>query len=564
MDDEMMELEIDLQAYWLVIRRWLWLIGLAVIVSGVSAYLISTYWVTPIYQASARLAIQPSSTLTGSSYSDILAGQNAARTYAEMLLAFPIQEEALRRLGYSDEAIAQKRVPYEIFTSVVRDTQLVDVKVESPDRQLAANLANTLAQVFIEQNQARQTARYTEYRARLEAEIQKQEEVIAALRLKVAQASAAERAELEAELSRAQDLLNRYNQAYQNVQLAELQATDLVTVVQEAKVPAGPVRPRRMQNALLASMVAGMLVVGIVFLKEYLDTSVKTQQEAEALVEAPVLGQIWLEKTLAKGNGNVSRKLVLTHPLSLTAEAFRVLRTNLQFASVDNPPRVLLVSSPSPGEGKSLVSLNLALALGAAGKKVVLIDADLRRPQVYKYADVRREPGLSEALVDRESPLQRYLQPLADLNAVQVLPPGRIPPNPAELLGSRRMAELIEQCKQVADMVIVDSPPVLAAADTPVLAGHTDGALLVLEIGVTDRRAVRDAYEQMKRAGARILGTVLNKIPQDGKAGYSYYYYYYYSDEHKPRSLWQRLFQDKASRRREKRHHTSSAPTRGE
>ncbi len=559
MDDEMMEIEIDLQAYWLVIRRWLWLIGLAVILAGVSAYLISTYWVTPIYQASARLAIQPSSSLTGSSYSDILAGQNAARTYAEMLLARPVQEEALRRMGYSEEAIAQKLIPYEIATSVVRDTQLVDIKVESPDKQLAANLANTLAQVFIEQNRDRQTARYADYRTRLEAEIQKQEEAIAALRLRIAKASASERTELETELSRAQDLLNRYNQAYQNVQLAELQATDLVSVVQEAKVPGAPVRPRRVQNALLASVVAGMVVVGIIFLKEYLDTSVKTPQEAEALVEAPVLGQIWLEKTLAKGNGNVSKKLVLTHPLSLTAEAFRVLRTNLQFASVDNPPRVLLVSSPSPAEGKSLVSLNLALALGAAGKKVVLIDADLRRPQVYKYAEIRREPGLSEALVDRESPLQRYLQPLADLAAVQVLPPGRIPPNPAELLGSRRMAEVIEQCKQVADMVIVDSPPVLAAADTPVLAGHTDGVLLVLEVGATDRRAVREAYGQMKRAGARILGTVLNKIPQDGKAGY-YYYYYYYSDEHKPRPFWQRLFQDKASRRREG-HRAASAPS---
>ncbi len=556
MDDEM--IEIDVQAYWLLLRRWLWLIGLLALLAGGTAYLVSAYFVTPIYQASARISVQPSSSLSGATYSDILAGQYAATTYAQMVTVASISEEALRRLGYSEEAIAQDLIPYSLSATRVRDTQLIDIKVESSDPRLAANLANTVAQVFIEQNRARQTARFAEYREGLDKEMQVVEDELAQLRTRLAQTPAGERASLEAEIARKQDLINRYTQAYQNVQLAELQATDLISVVQPATVPDAPVRPRKMVNTLLAAMVAGMLGVGFVFLREYLDTSVKAPEEAEALLQAPVLGQIWLEKNMAKGNGTAQRKIVITNPVALTAEAFRVLRTNLQFASVDQPLRTLLVSSAGPSEGKSTVTLNLALALGAAGKRVIVVDADMRRPQLYKYAEVRREPGLSDALVDRESPVTRYLQPIPELDAVRVLPPGRLPPNPTDLLGSRRMGELLAECLQQADVVILDSPPILAAADTPVLAAQVDGALVVLEAGGTDRRMVRDAYEQMQRAGARILGSVMNKVPQDGKRGYYYYYYYYYSDEHKPRSFWGRLFQSKNRRQREHRRASSA------
>lgn len=555
MEEDVME--IDLQAYWLLLRRWLWLIVLLALVAGGTSYGVSSYFVTPIYQAATRIAVQPSSSLSGSTYSDILAGQYAATSYAQMITASSISEEALRRLGYSEEAIAQELIPFTLSAATVRDTQLIDIKVESPDPYLAANLANTIAQVFIEQNKARQTARFAEYREGLNQEIQAVEGELAQLRTRLEQTPAADRAALETEIARKQDLINRYTQAYQNVQLAELQATDLISVVQPATVPDAPVRPRKMQNALLAAVVAGMLGVGFVFLREYLDTSVKAPEEAEALLQAPVLGQIWLEKNMAKGNGTAQRKIVITNPVALTAEAFRVLRTNLQFASVDQPLRTLLVSSAGPSEGKSTVTLNLALALGAAGKRVIVVDADMRRPQLYKYAEVRREPGLSDALVDRESPVTRYLQPIPELDAVRVLPPGRLPPNPTDLLGSRRMGELLAECLQQADVVILDSPPILAAADTPVLAAQVDGALVVLEAGGTDRRMVRDAYEQMQRAGARILGSVMNKVPQDGKHGY-YYYYYYYSDEHKPRSFWDRLFQSKNRRQREHRRASSA------
>lgn len=554
MEEDVME--IDLQAYWLLLRRWLWLIVLLALVAGGTSYGVSSYFVTPIYQAATRIAVQPSSSLSGSTYSDILAGQYAATSYAQMITASSISEEALRRLGYSEEAIAQELIPFTLSAATVRDTQLIDIKVESPDPYLAANLANTIAQVFIEQNKARQTARFAEYREGLNQEIQAVEGELAQLRTRLEQTPAADRAALETEIARKQDLINRYTQAYQNVQLAELQATDLISVVQPATVPDAPVRPRKMQNALLAAVVAGMLGVGFVFLREYLDTSVKAPEEAEALLQAPVLGQIWLEKNMAKGNGTAQRKIVITNPVALTAEAFRVLRTNLQFASVDQPLRTLLVSSAGPSEGKSTVTLNLALALGAAGKRVIVVDADMRRPQLYKYAEVRREPGLSDALVDRESPVTRYLQPIPELDAVRVLPPGRLPPNPIDLLGSRRMGELLAECLQQADVVILDSPPILAAADTPVLAAQVDGALVVLEAGGTDRRMVRDAYEQMQRAGARILGSVMNKVPQDGKHGY--YYYYYYSDEHKPRSFWDRLFQSKNRRQREHRRASSA------
>jgi capsular exopolysaccharide synthesis family protein len=322
--------------------------------------------------------------------------------------------------------------------------------------------------------------------------------------------------------------------------LAQLQSVDLISIVEPARAPQNPVRPRKAMNALIAAILGGMVAVGGVFLKETLDTSVRSSEEAQSLTQSPVLGQIWYEQEIARSNG-AGPKVVLQRPLSLTAEAFRLLRANLQFAAVDTPLRAVLISSPGPTEGKSTIALNLGLALGAAGRTVIIIDADMRRPKVAAYAGVARGPGLSDALVDREGDVAAYLQAMGDAENVRILPPGQTPPNPSELLGSRRMAEVLTACRGLADVVIVDSPPVLAAADAAVLAAQTDGVLLVLEPRGSDRRAVSQATEQLRRSGARLLGTVLNKVPTNNKGGY-YYYYYYQPKADEAQPFWRKVW----------------------
>ncbi len=544
------EMELDLRAYWMVIRRWLWLIVVVALLAGGASYAASRWLMEPVYRAAVSLVIQPSSSLSGSSYQDILAGQRAAATYAEMLQALPLQEEALRKLGYTGDDLS--RGAYALNVQPVRDTQVIQVSVESTDPRLAVDFANALVQTFIEENQERQSARYRTTQERLAEQIEGLEADIAEVRSRRdASSDTGERSQLEVQLAQLQDSLSRLTAANQSVQLAELQAVDLVSVVEPARLPRFPVRPRVLNNTLLAAVVGAMLAVGAVFLREYLDTSVRSPEEAKVLVNAPVLGQIWYEEEMGKMNGAGEHGIVLQNPLSLSAEAYRLLRANLQFASVDQPLRVLLVTSPAPSEGKSTVALNLALALGATGQRIVLIDADMRRPKVCAYAGVKREPGLSDLLLDSELELKRYLQPVTGAEGVAVLPPGRLPPNPTEVLGSRRMAEVLEKLRGPKDLlVIIDSPPILAAADAALLAARADGVLLVIEAGESDRRLVAQAVEQLQRSGARLLGTVLNKVPLNGKGSY-YYYYYAEGERHAVSPWWKRMTRRRRERSKE-------------
>lgn len=554
MEDELI-VDVDLKVYWNLFKRWFWLIALVGLLSGASAYAASRWLLAPVYRATVQVVVQPSSSLGGASYQDILAGQRVASTYAEMIKSLPIQEVALRELGYSEEQIAlfeHESFPYDLTAQPLRDTQVIEVQVESTDPELATNFANTVVGVFIDQNQERQAARFRSTQTQIQEQMAGVELEIERLRERLEGTSdSGERAQIESQLAQLQDSLSRYASAYQSAQLAQLQSVDLVSVVQPARTPQYPVRPRKSVNTLIGAILGSMAAMGILFLREMLDTSVRDSEQAESITQAPVLGQIWYEQEIANANGAGS-KVVIQSPLSLTAEAFRLLRTNLQFASVDHPLRVLLISSPGPTEGKSTVSLNLALALAAAGRRVIVIDAGMRRPKVAAYAGIKREPGLSDVLVDREGKVADYLQVLPDMERVAVLPPGKTPPNPAELLGSRRMSEVLGACQELADLVIVDSPPILAAADAAVLAAQTDGVLMVLETGSSDRKAVEYAAEQLKRSSAHLLGVVLNKVPLNGHRSYYYYYYDPETPDGKP-SFWQKVWPGSAQKRQRRK-----------
>lgn len=564
-----MEEEIDLRIYIEILRRWWWLIVLGAVLAGAAAYIVSAWFIAPVYQASTQLLVQPSSAYGSStSYQDVLAGQRVAATYAEIIKSATLREAVLREMGFTEESVQyfmRYGFPAKMTVQQVRDTQLIEIAVESTDPKLAMEYANATAQVFIADNQNRQAARYETTEQEILAQMSAVQEDLARLRARLPQVTdSVERGQIESQIAQLQDSLSRYSSAYQGVALARLQSVDLISVVKPARLPEKPIRPRKSTNAAVAAVLGAVAVVGVVFLREMLDTSVKTPDEAQSLAQAPILGQIWYEDDIASSNGT-GQKIVIHKPLSLTAEAFRLLRTNLQFAAVDSPLRALLVTSPSPTEGKSTISLNLALALAVAGQKVIIVDADMRRPKIHRYAATDREPGLSDALVSRESDVQSYLRPIGDVENVWVLPAGKMPPNPTELLGSRRMSEVLAACKEIADVVIVDSPPMLAAADAVVLAGQTDGMLLVIEPGSTVRKALGQAVEQIRQSGASLLGTVLNKVPTEGKGGYYYhyyyyhyyYYYYYYSDDKKPASIWDKLLPWKKSRRKHKRRRKS-------
>jgi capsular exopolysaccharide synthesis family protein len=212
----------------------------------------------------------------------------------------------------------------------------------------------------------------------------------------------------------------------------------------------------------------------------------------------------------------------IKNPKSHAAEAFRTLRTNIQFSSLDNEIKAIVVTSTQPGEGKSTVISNLAVTMAQSGKKVLLIDCDLRKPSVHKKLGMSNQDGLT-SLLAKEKNLEEVVQP-TNINNFYVLTSGPIPPNPAELLGSKRMKSFIVELQGYFDMILLDAPPVLAVTDAQILSTLCNGVMLVAEYGQAEKHAVVRAKEAIDKVGGKILGLVINKVPSNSK---SYYYYNY-------------------------------------
>lgn len=313
--------------------------------------------------------------------------------------------------------------------------------------------------------------------------------------------------------------------SYENVRLARLSSTSNISPVEPALVPTSPIRPQPLQTGLLGAAVGLMLAAGIIFLIEYLDDTIKSADQASAILGLPVIGYI------AELEHDSDKAYVSENPRSPVAEAFRTLRTNLEFAGVDKPIKSILVVSSHPGEGKSTVASNLAITIAQGGKKTILIDADLRRPRVHYYLDLTNRIGLSNLFRDSLN-IEDVAHQWKDSN-LKVITSGGIPPNPADLLASDRMASILDAAGRNVDMVVIDAPPFLVA-DASILASRTDGVLFVIHPGRTPVDAALTTLEQMRRAGANIVGLVLNRIPRSRPNYYGGYRYYsgYYKGEY--------------------------------
>jgi capsular exopolysaccharide synthesis family protein len=292
-----------------------------------------------------------------------------------------------------------------------------------------------------------------------------------------------------------------------------------VEVIAGPELQKTPVTPRPVRNLGLGVLVGLLLGVGSAVLREALDTTVKTVESLQQLTGAPVLANVPFD-TAAKSDP----LLVGEAGRSPRAEALRQLRTNLQFVDVDKPVKVLVVTSAIPGEGKSSTACNLAILAAETGQRVLLIDADLRRPRIAEYLGVEGAAGLTTVLAGQstvEEVLQRW-----GVN-VWVLPSGPLPPNPSELLGSQHMADLLDTFREQYDLVIVDCPPLLPVTDGAVVAARSDGALLMARSHKTTSAQVAAAARSLRSVDARLLGCVYNMVHSESAD--SYYTYYGYS-----------------------------------
>ncbi|MCJ7691072.1 MAG: CpsD/CapB family tyrosine-protein kinase [Clostridiaceae bacterium] len=224
------------------------------------------------------------------------------------------------------------------------------------------------------------------------------------------------------------------------------------------------------------------------------------------------------------------RNLVTSkNPKSRSAEAFRTLRTNIQFSSLDEEIRSIVVTSSGPGEGKSTVMANLALTMAESGKKVILVDCDLRKPSIHKKIGITNSTGLTNILVQNVKKQECIFKTTID--NLYILTSGPIPPNPAELLGTKKMRDFIEELKGEFDLVLIDAPPVLAVTDAQILSTISDGVIFVASYGEAQKNAVVDAKLAIDKVGGKVLGIVFNKVPEAASGYYTKYYKGYYRNE---------------------------------
>ena len=515
----------ELRQYAQLVRKWLWLIIVCTLAAGGSAYFISKNS-TPIYQASATLLVSEASNPTNTTgYAEVLTSERLARTYASLLTGWQVLDATASQLGVRPEALRGA-----VTVTPVRDTQLLTVRVESPDPRLAAEIANTLPSVFISLNQKQLMSLVSESKASLEREIANVENDIATTTAMLKTVSDdAQKTRMETSLAQYRSTYSNLVASYQQIKLAEAKATDNIVMAEPAQIPRGPVRPRTSTNTLLAMVVGALLAVGVAFLIEYLDDTIKTPEDVNRITGLSTLGAI----ARFRDTGAPRQLIAWLNSQAPETEAYRVLRTNIQFSSVDKPIRTLLVTSPSPSEGKSTTAANLAAIMAQTGQKVILVDTDLRRPVMHKVVGVPNNTGLTTALLENTAPAVNGHLSSTQVENLSVLTSGPIPPNPSELLGSHRMGGLIERLSQQADLVIFDSQPVLAVTDAAVLGRQVDGVLLVADAGQTREQALAHAAQELQKTGANLLGVALNRL-DTRRGGYYYYYYYYYysSDEH--------------------------------
>jgi capsular exopolysaccharide synthesis family protein len=273
---------------------------------------------------------------------------------------------------------------------------------------------------------------------------------------------------------------------------------------------------------VLAAVIALLLAVLLILGAAYLDDGLKDAEVVREALDLPTLGVV-PRMTMERGRSEIYRLTMLLSPQSAAAEAYRRLRTNLEFTSVDKPLKTILITSPSAGDGKTVTAANIAVAYAQADRKVLLVDADLRKPGVHEIFNVGNAQGLSSLLHPR-SPSWEKVAVATEVPNLRVLPTGPVPPNPAELIGTQRMRTILAELAEANDIVILDGPPLLPVADGAILSKYADGVVLVVDARKTGRQAGGRAKDVLARAGATMLGVVINRLRAAEMELYPAYY----------------------------------------
>jgi succinoglycan biosynthesis transport protein ExoP len=501
---------------------WFWLIILAGLLAGTVAFLFSIN-TTPVYQTSTRILVSSPPATNGIDISAMVNIQTMTSTYSQMLVDRPVLQGVIDQLQLSTTADDLKK---SISVNIVTNTQLVTITVKDTDPQRAADIANAMASVFTDRIRELQSQRFAASRDGLSKQVTDMEAQINNTSSQIAATTdPTSLDQLQARLTQYRTIYSNLVTNYEQVRLSEAQTSTNVIVSEPAIVPSIPISPKTSLNTVLA-VIAGMLMVaGAVFAFDTLDDTIKNPDEIRRKFNLSILGMI------ASHGTTEEKPISLLQPRSPVAESFRGLRTNISFAGVDKPLRHILITSATPQEGKTTVSSNLAVVLSQGEKKVILIDADLRRPQIHRKFGLFNHIGLSDLfLLNRplDSLPTGVIQVLNEKTKLSVVTSGKLPPNPSELLTSQKMGQFLTLLINEYDLILIDTPPVLSVTDAVALATRVDGVIVVAKPGVTKKRDFLQTLEQLRSVDARVLGVVLNQVNSRSRK-YGYHYNRYYS-----------------------------------
>lgn len=477
---------------------------------------------------------------------DVLINQIEQLTSAQYLM---VEQNLQNQVDQAEEKMMTIQQQIDSLSDVTVQTNIADVKAQVDDLQLQiTDLRNKFSSI----NPVSATEEEKILMAGYQANLDLLEPILAYYQnlytnLVVLGQPLQDKDNSFTQLDQLQTSLDLYKQIYINstsnletLRMTKAQNYISVIKMEIAEVPSTPIAPKPMTTALLSALVGLMIGASIVFLIEYLDDSIKTPEEVSDLTDLPVIGFVAYIKPPRSKNASEKEKIqviALTQPRSIVSESFRSLRTNLEFSSVDQPMKIVLVTSLNPSEGKTTIASNLAVVVSSSGKRTLLLDADMRHPSVHRFFNVPNRVGLSDLLRGKLE-LEDVTTSVPAVPSLTIISSGSLPPNPAELLASNKMNQILADLKLRYDIIIIDSSP-MVVSDPQILANRVDGVLYVVRPGKTRGHRAAASIQQLRRVNARLIGVVFNQIKTKQDAYYGNYYY-----THNPDKTYQHYFQD--------------------
>jgi non-specific protein-tyrosine kinase len=552
----------ELLQYWKVIRKSLWLVVLICLLGlgAAAAYTVSR---PAQYVSSTTLLLNPSVPSALVPYVQTQLAANLADSYTKVLHTRSFAESVSKELPFE---MSPGEVGRAISTRLAPNTLFYEITTQTGSPEQAQQLLTIVLKVFLasdSQRAATQAGSDTKSETRkiledefkyLDAQVKDYETRIVELE---AQPSSQERND---ELLQLRGQLVALHQSRTDTVVAlgqlgsENTGSNSALVIDEPSA-ATPVPSQLLRNLILALFVSLLLGVGLAFLRDYLDYTIHSPEYLEQVLGlAPMAaigvvgegggrnsygsygrrsskGQRQPGHTEAAAELAGSNLITLEHPKSVESESFRVLRTNIQFSSMDKPVQSLVVTSSGPGEGKSFTASNLAIVMSQAGKRVILVDTDLRKPNLHKVFQLPNQVGFTNLVLNRSVDVAGAIQPVPGIDNLAVVTSGPIPPNPSEVLNSQPAAHIMEALAQRSDMVIYDTPPAAAVTDAVIVGTRTDAVILVINAGTTRRDIVARVQQHLQKVGITSILPVLNRVRTRDLQGY-YYYYSYYGTQH--------------------------------